>query len=57
MFEHHLPKKVKDLHVVTLIRIFLKIEGDKRDSGVWIEFNNVLTTVRRNPGLALRLDG
>lgn len=29
LFEHHLPKEVKDLHVVTLIRIFLKVERDK----------------------------
>jgi len=29
LFEYHLSKKIKDLHVVALIGIFLKIESDK----------------------------
>lgn len=29
LFEYHLSEKIKDLHVVTLIGIFLKIESDK----------------------------
>ena len=29
LFEYHLSEKIKDLHVVALIGIFLKIESDK----------------------------
>ena len=29
LFEYHLSKKIKDLHVVTLVRILLEIKGDK----------------------------
>ena len=29
LFEYHLSKKIKDLHIVALIGIFLKIESDK----------------------------
>ena len=48
LFEYHLSNKIKDLHVVALIGIFLKIECDKRNSRVWIEFDNVLTTILRD---------
>ena len=57
LLENHLSKKIEDLHVVTFIGSFLKIECDKRNCGVWIEFNNMLTTLLRDPGLPLRVDG
>ena len=57
LFEYHLPEKIKNLHVVTFIGSFLKIEGYKRNCWVWIELNDMLIAFLRDSGLPLHLDG